>query len=176
MVLETGLLSKNDSLKCLSNSGGLCIEPDYVGVDSQEGTVWGSVGNKSTTQQPEQIGTCKPTTEAEAAEPTIEAEAAETYNPTAVETVPTIGHDTPPCNASMPRAWEMPGQSTPSTTNSTPIVTPSSRGEPTPTPREAAWCLTKFTNEVQRKRPTPLIGSPSKQKPLAKKVTIPIRS
>jgi len=49
-------------------------------------------------------------------------------------------------------------------------------GDPTPTASEAARLLAKFANDVQKKRPTPLIKSPPKQRPPAKKAPIPTRS
>jgi hypothetical protein len=46
----------------------------------------------------------------------------------------------------------------------------------TPSPSEAARRLAKFTGEVLRKRATPLIASPPKQKAPARKPVIPLRS
>ena len=48
--------------------------------------------------------------------------------------------------------------------------------EGTPTPREAAKRLSRFTEEVQIMRQPPLINSPPKQKPVPKRTTLPIRS
>lgn len=48
--------------------------------------------------------------------------------------------------------------------------------EPTPTTVEAARCLTKFTAEVQRKRQSPLIAAPPKQRDPPKRPIIPLRS
>ena len=51
-------------------------------------------------------------------------------------------------------------------------TTPST--DPMPTATEAAHRLSKFANDVQKKRQTPLIKSPPKQMPPAKKAPIPI--
>lgn len=46
----------------------------------------------------------------------------------------------------------------------------------TPTPREAARRLSKFTNDVKLKLQSPLIKSPPKQKPPVQRQLLPLRS
>jgi len=192
MVLEAGLLSETASQSRADSCHGTYSREDQTGPTTQEEMVLDDAGAANSVPANVSPGTEHHTAAERAAELEMATAIGRVESPTAPALALQAGaasaHVKLPATCdcqtnatSMVTTAQTQISNMPTGTPTNPAVafdnqatTPG--GDPTPTASEAARLLAKFANDVQKKRPTPLIKSPPKQRPPAKKAPIPTRS